>query len=173
MLKKLKSLFATPAAPAEAPPPGKKPASAAPPGAAPIVPPTGKTILVVDDNPVVLKALSLKLEANGYRVLTAAEGAEAVGVVRRDKPDLILLDLGFPPDIAHGGSGLQDGFHIMRWLQRLEEAKHIPIIIITGGDPEKLKERALAAGAVSFFRKPIDSAELIEVIRRTLAGTNK
>ena len=75
----------------------------------------------------------------------------------------------FPPDV--GSSGLQwDGFNIMQWLQRFKEVADIPVIIITSGDPEKLKNRALAAGAVAFgFQKPINQhEELLVSIRRTL-----
>ena len=127
-----------------------------------------KKILVVDDSPVILKALSMKLRANGYNVFTADEGGAAVSIVRREKPDVILLDISFPPDIAHGGGVPWDGFLIMEWLRRIDEAKNIPIIIITGGDPVKYKDRALAAGAVSFFHKPLDNDDLLNVIRKTL-----
>ena len=128
-----------------------------------------KKILVVDDSLVILKTMSMKLTANGYDVVTAEDGAAAVSAVRKERPDLILLDLGFPPDVAHGGGVAWDGFLIMTWLRRLEEAKNIPIIVITGGDPGKYKDRALAAGAASFFHKPIDNDELLTVIRETLA----
>ena len=127
-----------------------------------------KKILVVDDSIVILKTISMKLTSNGYEVCTAQDGAEAVSAVRRCKPDLILLDLCFPPDVAHGGVVAWDGFLIMDWLRRLDEAKSIPIIVITGGDPMKYKDRALAAGAVSFFHKPINSDELLTAIRKTL-----
>jgi CheY-like chemotaxis protein len=127
-----------------------------------------KKILVVDDNLVILKTTSMKLTATGYDVSTAEDGAGAMGAVRRHKPDLILLDLSFPPDVAHGGGVPWDGFLIMDWLRRLDEAKGIPIIVITGGDPVKFKDRALAAGAVSFFHKPINNDELLTVIRKTL-----
>jgi DNA-binding response OmpR family regulator len=127
-----------------------------------------KKILVVDDDLVILKTISMKLTANGYEACTADDGAGAVSTVRRCKPDLILLDLSFPPDVAHGGGVAWDGFLIMDWLRRLDEAKGIPIIIITGGDPVKYKDRALAAGAVHFFHKPINSDELLTVIRKTL-----
>ena len=127
-----------------------------------------KKILVVDDNVVILKTISMKLTAQGYDVCTAEDGAGAVGAVRRAKPDLILLDLSFPPDVAHGGGVPWDGFLIMEWLRRLEEAKGIPIIVITGGDPVKYKARALAAGAASFFHKPINNDELLTVIHKTL-----
>ena len=127
-----------------------------------------KKILVVDDSPIVLKALSMKLNANGYEVLTADDGAGAVSVARRELPDLILLDISFPPDVAHGGGVPWDGFLIMGWLRRMEELKGIPIIIITGGDPVKFKDRAIAAGASNFFHKPIESDDLLTVIRQTL-----
>jgi len=128
-----------------------------------------KKILVVDDSVLILKLMSMKLTAHGYDVITVEDGGSAVSAVRTEKPDLILLDLSFPPDVAHGGGVAWDGFLIMTWLQRMEEAKHIPIIVITAGDPAKYKDRALAAGAVSFFHKPIDNDELLTVIRNTLA----
>ncbi len=125
-----------------------------------------KKILVVDDDAVILKALAFKLTSQGYDVLTATEGAEAVSVVRRTKPDLILLDVSFPPDSGH--SVAWDGFKIMQWLGRVEEAAKIPIIVITGGDPEMMKDRSLTSGAVAFFHKPIDHDELVTVIRKIL-----
>ena len=122
-------------------------------------------ILVVDDNEVIVKTLSLKLERAGYRVATAQDGAEAMSVVRMEKPDLILLDITFPPDV----DGVAwDGFRIMEWLQRVVESRRIPIIIITGGENVKNKERATAAGAVAFFHKPINNDDLLKVIRATL-----
>jgi DNA-binding response OmpR family regulator len=127
-----------------------------------------KKILIVDDSAVIVAALSLKLRTQGYEVITAADGAAAVSAARRDKPDLILLDISFPPDVGHGGGVPWDGFLIMDWLRRLELAKDIPVIVITGGDPVKYKERALAAGAVSFFHKPINNDELLAIVSRTL-----
>lgn len=127
-----------------------------------------KKILVVDDSLLILRLMSIKLTANGYDVVTAEDGGTAVSTVRKGKPDLILLDLSFPPDVGHGGGVAWDGFLIMEWLQRLEEARNIPIIVITGGDPAKFKDRALAAGAFSFFHKPIDNDALLTVIRQTL-----
>ena len=129
-----------------------------------------KKILVVDDSIIILKTMSMKLTAAGYDVVTAEDGGSAVSTVRQQKPDLILLDLSFPPDVAHGGGVPWDGFLIMDWLGRIEEARNIPIIIITGGDPAKYKDRALAAGAVSFFHKPINNDELLAVIRQALEG---
>jgi adenylate cyclase len=127
-----------------------------------------KKILVVDDNAVILKTLSLKLSANGYEVLTAEDGAGAVSIARQQQPDLIVMDISFPPDVAHGGGVPWDGFLIMDWLKRLEEARQIPVIIITGSEDAKTKARAQASGAVSFFQKPIDNEALLAAIRQTL-----
>ena len=127
-----------------------------------------KKILIVDDSAIIVRALSMKLKACGYDVLTAVDGSEAVATARQQRPDLILLDISFPPDVGHGGGVPWDGFLIMDWLHRLDEAKTIPVIIITGGDPAKYKDRALASGAVSFFQKPVDNDELLAAIHRTL-----
>ncbi len=127
-----------------------------------------KKILVVDDNEVILKTISLKLHAAGYHVLTALDGAEAVAAVRKDSPDLILLDISFPADV---GGVEWDGFRIMAWLHRLEAVKKTPVIIITGGEDAKFKARAVAAGAVAYFHKPIDHDDLLKVMRETLSGT--
>jgi DNA-binding response OmpR family regulator len=132
-----------------------------------------KRILIVEDNPVELKALAYKLNSSGFDVLTAEDGAVAISTARRDRPDLIVLDISFPPDVAHGGGVPWDGFLILNWLRRLEEAKNTPVVFVTAGDPEKLKTRALAAGAVSFFRKPYDTEALVAVIGQQLAAHKK
>lgn len=132
-----------------------------------------KKILVVDDSLVILKTMSLKLTSSGFNVCTAEDGAAAVSAVRKEKPDLILLDLSFPVDVAGGGGVPWDGFLIMQWLRRLDEVKNIPIIVVTGGDPVKFKDKALAAGASGFFHKPINNDELITMIRTTLAEADR
>jgi len=129
-----------------------------------------KTILIVDDDRVVQAALSAKLKTNGYDVLQAEDGADAVSTVRRQKPDLILLDISFPPDVAHGGGVPWDGFLILNWLRRLDEGKDVPIVFITGSDPGKYKNRALAAGAVSFFQKPVAMDQLLALIANELTA---
>jgi CheY-like chemotaxis protein len=125
-----------------------------------------RKILVVDDNAVIVKTIAFKLKANGYYVCTALDGASAVAAVRKEQPDLILLDISFPTDV--GGGVAWDGFLIIDWLRRIEEAKDTPIIVITGGDPVHYEKRARDAGAVAFFHKPLDHDGLIDVIRRTL-----
>jgi CheY-like chemotaxis protein len=130
--------------------------------------PTGanqKKILVIDDNEIVLKTTSMKLQSAGYQVFTALDGSEGVAAVRREQPDLVLLDIAFPPDVT---SVPWDGFRIMEWLHRVDETKRIPIIIISGIVEESNKQRALSSGAVAFFPKPVNFDEMIKVIRATL-----
>jgi two-component system alkaline phosphatase synthesis response regulator PhoP len=129
-----------------------------------------KKILVVDDNEIIIKTLSFKLKSAGYEVFAAMDGGEAVSLTRREKPDLILLDISFPPDVAHGGGVPWDGFLIIEWLRRIDEAKEIPIIIITGGDAAKYKERALKAGAAGFFQKPVNNQELLTAVQKVLGS---
>jgi CheY-like chemotaxis protein len=124
-----------------------------------------KKILVVDDNEVVIKTISLKLQGAGYHVVTAMDGSAAVAAARKESPDLILLDISFPPDV---GSVQWDGFRIMEWFHRLELARKIPIIVITGSEDPKARERATTSGAVAFFNKPIEHDSLLKVIRATL-----
>src|SRR5471030_2345481 len=125
-----------------------------------------KKILVIDDNEIILKTTSMKLQSAGYEVFTALDGSEGVAAVRREKPDLVLLDITFPPDV----SGVSwDGFRIMDWLHRVDETKKIPIIVISGVVEGKNKERAAASGAIAFFPKPVNFDEMLRVIRTTLA----
>src|SRR5271167_4803955 len=116
-------------------------------------PAAAKKILVVDDNEIILKTISLKLQGAGYQVVTALDGSEAVAAARKEIPDLILLDVSFPPDV---GGVEWDGFRIMEWFHRMEAVKKTPVIVITGGDDALNKDRAVAGGAVAFFHKPID-----------------
>ncbi len=126
-----------------------------------------KTILVVDDDEIILKTVSLKLQGAGYEVFTALDGARAVAIARTENPDLILLDLTFPPAV----DGVPwDGFRVMEWFHRLDAAKKIPIIIITGSDDPKYKVRAASSGAVAYFHKPIDHDDLLKVIHTTIGG---
>jgi two-component system, OmpR family, KDP operon response regulator KdpE len=127
-----------------------------------------RKVLVVDDNPVVLKAFELKLQNLGFQVLSCSDGSSAVSAARNEQPDIIVLDINFPPDV--GSSGLQwNGFTIMQWMHRFQEAANIPVIIITSDDPAKVKDKALAAGAVAFFQKPINHEEFLITVQRHLS----
>src|ERR1043165_7664056 len=89
--------------------------------------PGKRRILIVDDDPIVLKTTEIKLKEHGFAVTTAVDGPSAIHAARSETPDLILLDLSFPPDV----SLTWDGFSIMNWLRRLECTKNVPVIIFT------------------------------------------
>jgi DNA-binding response OmpR family regulator len=121
---------------------------------------TSKTILIVDDDKHLVLALGARLKANGYNVVSAADGISAIAMTRKEKPDLIILDLGLPAG---------DGFSVLERLKELPEAA--PAIVLSARDPTENKARALAGGAVAFFHKPPNTHELLSEIRRTLGET--
>jgi two-component system, sensor histidine kinase ChiS len=127
---------------------------------------TGKKILVADDNPVVLRAVSMMLMTSGHEVFLALDGTEVISCVRQHKPDLILLDIFFPPSSA--GGVIWDGFLILEWLRNLGQAENIPVIIISSAEPAKYKDRCLAAGARAYFQKPLPHKELLESVQAML-----
>ena len=129
-----------------------------------------KMILVADDDQIVLTTLSLVLKTEGYEVGTAASGSEAIQRVQEARPDLILLDLAFPPDARNVTCTMEDGFTLIAWLRAMGGAANTPIIIISATEPEEYLSRAQAAGVVTAFQKPVDHDRLLEVIRNTLAG---
>ena len=131
--------------------------------------PRAKKILVTDDNRILLKVLSHTLQSHGYQVLTATNGSETISAVNHERPDLILLDLNFPPDLENVVMPLQDGFQILEWLWQMSDARGTPVIIISADDPEKYKHRA-AAGVVASFQKPLDKNRLLKTIQTTLGA---
>jgi len=131
----------------------------------------GKRVLVVDDSFVDARILSNRLKSEGYEVLIAQDGAAAVSTARKQKLDLIFLDVLYPPDVAHGGGVSWDGFLIMNWLRRMEEAKHVPVIFVTGADPARYRQRAIDAGASNFFTKPVKVEELMTAVKNLLSQT--
>jgi CheY-like chemotaxis protein len=127
--------------------------------------PTARKILVVDDNAVVVKAMSLMLTNRGYEVLSAETPEETIAILGRNRPDLILLDLDFPPDPA---SALSDGFLTLEWARRYGIAPGIPVFIVSSLEPEKYKKRAEAAGIYTMFQKPVNERKLLEAIHAEL-----
>ena len=130
-----------------------------------------KRILIVDDNAVLVMALYNVLSEAGYQVLKADEASSAVSAVRQERPDLLLLDLSFPPDVAHGGGLAWDGFQIMTWLGRMDEARNIPIVVISDSEAAKYQDRAFKAGAVAYLQKPVEPEVLLAKVREVLGET--
>lgn len=125
-------------------------------------------ILVVDDDLVVQRTVTMALQKAGYQAFSAGDISSALSTVRREKPDLMLLDISFPLDYANVGGPAQDGFFVVEWLRRTPEAERIPIIIISATDPAKYKNQVPAKGIVACFCKPLNHDELFAAIHRTL-----
>ncbi|MES4791860.1 MAG: DNA-binding response regulator [Chloroflexota bacterium] len=119
-------------------------------------------LLVVDDEPAVLRLIQLELGARGFRVVTASNGEEALRLAEEQRPDAVVLDLMMP-----GLSGLE----VMR---RLRERSNVPIVLVTAKDRASDKIRGLESGADDYVVKPFNPDELgariRAVLRRTVAG---
>jgi CheY-like chemotaxis protein len=127
-------------------------------------------ILIADSNKSDRQRLSKVLLVEGYEVLEATDGAEAVSTIHSHRPDLVLLNTTFPPDVAHGGGAFTDGFLIIDWLKRMEEAQAIRIVLITSEDAAQLHDKARASGAMGLFQKPINPEPLLHVLQQILGG---
>jgi two-component system KDP operon response regulator KdpE len=117
-------------------------------------------ILVVDDDPDLVRALRLRLRANNYEVATASDGYSAVASAQKERPALIVLDLGLP---------VGDGFVVLERLQNIDSLASVPVIVLSARDPQSNERRALDAGAAAFFQKPADNEELMNAIQLNLS----
>jgi len=115
-----------------------------------------ETILVVDDEPKIVKLARDYLEQAGFRVLSALDGTEALAAFRRDRPDLIVLDLNLPG---------QDGLEVCRALRR---ASDVPIIMLTARVEETDRLIGLELGADDYIAKPFSPRELVARVRAVL-----
>lgn len=118
-----------------------------------------RKILIVEDDAVTRRALEVRLKSFGYDTIMASDGIVALQAAQREKPDLVLLDLGLP-----GG----DGFSVMARFRQLTPLSSIPIIVFSGRDAIHWKDRVLEAGAAAFLPKPIDNEALLAAIRGQL-----
>jgi len=119
------------------------------------------TVMVVDDEPSILRVLRAGLEARGYRVRTAARGQEAIDAAAVDPPDLIVLDLSLP-DV--------DGVEVCR---RIRGWSDLPIVVLSADGADKRKVQALDEGADDYVTKPFSMAELLARVRVALRHRHK
>jgi two-component system KDP operon response regulator KdpE len=115
------------------------------------------TILIVDDEPTILRALRHALEAHGYEIHAAMTGEQAVARVGDVAPDLVILDLGLP--------GI-DGHEVIRRVRSFQP--HVPILVLSAHGDDDSKVRALDLGADDYVAKPFSTRELLARVRAAL-----
>jgi CheY-like chemotaxis protein len=118
-----------------------------------------KKILLVDDTDTILLFLKTLLAGQNFNFLTAKNGAEAVEKARRERPDLVLLDVFMP---------VMDGIEACRVMKGDPELKSIPVIIVTARSEAENVERCLDAGCDDYVFKPVRKLELLDKINRLL-----
>ncbi|GBE33936.1 chemotaxis protein CheA [bacterium BMS3Bbin06] len=120
-----------------------------------------KNILVVDDSLSVRKFVSILLEQNGYRALTASNGLEALHIIDEEPVDLIITDLEMP--VMHG-------YELLGELKRRGMINSVPTIVLTSRSSEKHREKASLLGAKDFIIKPFEEPQLLRVIRNNISS---
>jgi CheY-like chemotaxis protein len=120
-----------------------------------------KRVLVVDDFEDSRFSLSKLLEIEGYEVVEAMDGAQAVEVALKDRPDLILMDLSLP---------VVDGLSATRQIRLSEEMKAVPIIALTAHDLDDVQNEAKDAGCTDYAVKPVDFSVLMGILEKYLAA---
>jgi len=113
------------------------------------------TVLVAEDNEDVRLMMRTLLEMKGYGVIEAGDGHETVAVAQDARPDLILMDLQLPR---------LNGFAVARFIRQHDELKGVPILVVSGHDPAKHRNLAIAAGCNGYVQKPVDFDRLEELI---------
>ena len=120
-----------------------------------------KNILLVDDDPLVVKILKVPLERAGYDVNVARQGLEALQKVKEKRPDLIILDILMP---------LMDGFKVARFLKFDKRFKDIPIIVLTSRATEGERKMGEKVGANEYLFKPFRLPHVMDMVKRYLNG---
>ena len=118
-----------------------------------------RLVMIVDDSVTVRKVTSRLLERNGYDVITAKDGVDAIEQLENVKPDLMLLDIEMPR---------MDGFEVTNLVRHHELHRDLPIIMITSRTGEKHRERAFSLGATGYMGKPFQESDLLENIQALL-----
>lgn len=118
-----------------------------------------KKILVVDDEPDILKVVIFRLKKIGYEVITATTGKEALEAIKTKKPDLALIDYRL---------GDMDGIEVSRRVRKDEELKDTPIILISASSGENISAALKSAAVNEYVKKPFDPEELLAKIKKYL-----
>lgn len=123
--------------------------------------PIAKKILFIDDEPGYTRAMTYALEKEGYEVISAANGLQALIKAQKGNPDLIILDVMLP--------GI-DGFEVCSRLRNDPQTSHIPIIMVSAKGQDSDKSTGLKVGALDYLTKPVDNSALLGKIDVFLQG---
>jgi len=119
----------------------------------------GKRILIVDDEPNIVKMLGFRLKTNGYEILTAHDGQSGLKTAHEERPDLIVLDVTMPPP---------DGYEVCKMLKEDPAYCDIPVILLTARVTERDKTSASQAKPNAYMSKPYESEALLAKIRELI-----
>ena len=119
-------------------------------------------ILLVDDEPSIVKMVGKRLEVEGFEVIVAMDGQEGLQKAQTEQPHLIILDLMLPK---------LNGYEVCGILKRDSRYEKIPVLMLSARAQEKDEKEGMAVGANAFMRKPFKSQELVEKIKSLLQGT--
>jgi CheY-like chemotaxis protein len=117
------------------------------------------TLLLVEDNKPNRRMVKRKLSTNGFEVIEAGDGKEALERVREDRPDLVLMDLSLPR---------MDGWEVTSRINNDEEISNIPVVALTAHAQPADRESALEAGCRDYLSKPVDFDELFSTVDEIL-----
>jgi len=120
----------------------------------------GKRVLVIEDEPNISEALRFILRRDGWQVDVSADGAEAMGAMGSDPPDLLILDVMLP--------GLS-GFDVLRKLRSADQTRDMPVLMLTAKGQSADRDEAERLGATRFMTKPFANADVIAAVRE-MAG---
>jgi len=118
-------------------------------------------ILIVEDDPKNMKVMEMVLRRDGYALLEAVDGEEALETAVRDKPDLIIMDVQLP---------MMSGLEATRRLRQMPDFNHVPIIGVTAYAMKGDREKVIEAGCDAYLSKPINTRELPGVVAEMLSG---
>jgi len=116
-----------------------------------------KKILVIDDEPELVRAITVRFEASGYKAIPAFDGQEGIAKAKKLKPDLILLDIIMPG---------MDGYEVCRRLKADPDTKNIPVLILTASGQRDLEEKCTSAGGNIVITKPFDTEDLLASVNK-------
>ncbi len=120
-----------------------------------------KKVLVVDDDPYILMSLEFLMNKNGYTVMVARNGTEALSFINNDKPDLVLLDI-MMPDV--------DGYSICKHIKSTDSIKDIIVVFLSAKSSEKDIQHGYDLGAALYVTKPFSTRELMKKIKELVGG---